>query len=55
MPDHLDFIRALGLNAHALTCEAALIADNVARIGGVTLADSIALTTRLLEAFKCGL
>lgn len=51
--DHLDFIRTLDLNLHSLSCEAALIADNVARMGGVSLADSLALTYQLLERFKC--
>ena len=52
MHDHLDFIRD-GFTPHALSCELALVADNLARIGGVSLADSIALTYRLLEALKC--
>lgn len=54
MPDHFDFLRD-GLTLHALTCEWALVADNFARWGGVSIADSITLTTNLLERFKCSL
>ena len=53
MPEHLDFLRR-GLNLQALSCELALVADNFARIGGVSVADSILLTYNLLEALKCG-
>ena len=53
MPDHLDFLRR-GLSLHSLSCEFALVADNLARLTGTTISDSITLTYKLLEALKCG-
>lgn len=53
MPNHLDFIRALGLNPHSLSCELALLADNLARLFGATTADSLQIAYQLLERFKC--
>ncbi len=54
MPDHLDFLKQ-AVNLHSLTCELALIADNGARLTGMTFADSIKLTLDLLERFKCSI
>lgn len=55
MPNHLDFIKHLGLNAHSLSCEFSLVADNFARGFGVTVADSLVIARKLLEAFQCTL
>jgi hypothetical protein len=54
MPEHLDFLRH-GLTLHALACEASLLADNAARMVGVSVTDSIILTHQFLEVWKCGL
>lgn len=52
MPDHLAFLRH-GVSLHALSCEFALLADNAARMVGVSVANSIALSTQLLDMWKC--
>lgn len=51
-PDHFDFIRH-SLSAHALLCEACLLADNAARFFGTSNADSVYLSWRLLRRFAC--
>lgn len=52
VPEHLDFIRR-ALTWHNLTCEATLLADNVARFLGATVPDSIALSYTLMERIQC--
>lgn len=51
-PAHFDYLRH-GINAHALVCEAWLLADNAARVFGASTADSLALSWRLLRASAC--
>lgn len=55
MPEHLDFIKHLGLNLHSLSCEFALISDNLARLAGVNIPDSLQIAYQFLEKFKCSL
>lgn len=54
MPEHLDFLRR-ALSLHSVTCEATLLADNVARLFGMSVPDSITLTYSLIERFQCTL
>lgn len=54
MPEHLDFLRR-ALNLHSLACEGTLLADNLARLFGASVADSIALTYALMERIQCTL
>lgn len=51
-PEHLDYLRH-SLSAHALLCEACLLADNAARWLGTSNADSVYLSWRLLRSFQC--
>lgn len=51
-PEHFDYLRD-GLTAHALICEACLLADNAARFLGASTADSLYVSWRLLRAFSC--
>lgn len=51
-PEHFDFLRH-GLSAHALLCEAWLLADNVARMFGAPNGDSVYLSWRLLRISQC--
>lgn len=52
MPDHLDFLQH-GITPHTIACEFALIADNLARLLGVSDFESIILTIKLLGEWKC--
>lgn len=54
MPEHLDFLRR-ALTLHNIACEGTLLADNVARLFGATVPDSIALTYTLMERIQCTL
>lgn len=53
MPEHLDFLKR-ALSLHSLSCEATLLADNLARLFGATVPDSLSLTYTLMERFRCG-
>lgn len=55
MPEHLDFIKHLGVNLHSLSCEFALISDNLARLAGTSVPDSLTIAHHLLEVLKCSL
>lgn len=50
--EHLDFLRR-AISLHSLACEGALLIDNVARVFGMSIPDSLALTHHLLEIFSC--
>lgn len=52
MPEHLDFLRR-AWSWHSLTCEATLLMDNVARLFGASVPDSLALTYSLMERIQC--
>jgi hypothetical protein len=51
-PEHLDYLRH-GISVHALLCEAWLLADNVARMFGVSVANSAYLSWWLLRGSAC--
>lgn len=54
MPEHLDFLKR-ALSLHSVTCEATLLADNVARLFGMSVPDSITLTYTWMERLQCTL
>ena len=49
---HFDYIRR-GLSLHNLACELTLLMDNVARLFGASVADSIALTQYWAGVLAC--
>jgi hypothetical protein len=49
---HLDYIRR-GLSLRHLACELTLLIDNVARLFGASMADSIALSQHWALVMSC--
>lgn len=50
--DHFDYIRR-GLSLHHLACELTLLLDNVARLFGASVGDSIALSQHWALVMSC--
>lgn len=50
--EHLDFLRK-AWSLHSLACESALLIDNVGRLFGMSVPDSIALSHEWLRMFSC--